>query len=97
MLIALAVAGLLAWTIRDGVDSTAGVRVALSGWIFVGFLQAAVGYMQYFNGVPELLVGIHIALATGLWVMTMRLLLATVGTSTPGYETEIVQPAVTRV
>lgn len=97
VLIALAVAGLLAWTIRDGVDSTAGVRVALSGWIFVGFLQAAVGYMQYFNGVPELLVGIHIALATGLWVMTMRLLLATVGTSLPGYETEIVQPAVTRV
>ena len=96
VLIALAVAGLLAWTIRDGADSTAGVRVALSGWIFVGLLQAAVGYTQYFNGVPELLVGIHIALATGLWVMTIRLLLATVETPTPQHKTKIVQPAVTR-
>ena len=96
VLIALAVAGLLAWTIRDGADSTAGVRVALSAWIFVGLLQAAVGYTQYFNGVPELLVGIHIALATGLWVMTIRLLLATVETPTPQHKTKIVQPAVTR-
>ncbi|MDG1188762.1 MAG: hypothetical protein P8N13_09920, partial [Ilumatobacter sp.] len=96
VLIALAVAGLLAWTIRDGADSTAGVRVALSGWIFVGLLQAAVGYTQYFNGVPELLVGIHIALATGLWVMTIRLLLATVETPIPQHKTKIVQPAVTR-
>ena len=96
VLMALAVAGLLAWTIRDGADSTAGVRVALSGWIFVGLLQAAVGYTQYFNGVPELLVGIHIALATGLWVMTIRLLLAAVETPTPQHKTMIVQPAVTR-
>ena len=96
VLIALAVAGLLAWTIRDGADSTAGVRVALSGWIFVGLLQAAVGYTQYFNGVPELLVGIHIALATGLWVMTIRLLLATVETPIPQHKKKIVQPAVTR-
>ena len=96
VLIALAVAGLLAWTIRDGADSTAGVRVALSGWIFVGLLQAAVGYTQYFNGVPELLVGLHIALATGLWVMTIRLLLATVETPIAQHKTKIVQPAVTR-
>lgn len=96
VLMALAVAGLLAWTIRVGADSTAGVRVALSGWIFVGLLQAAVGYTQYFNGVPELLVGIHIALATGLWVMTIRLLLAAVETPTPQHKTMIVQPAATR-
>ena len=96
VLVALVVAGLLAWMLRHGVDSTAGVRGALSGWIFVGLLQAAVGYTQYFNGVPELLVGIHIALATGLWVMTIRLLLATGETPIPQHKTKIVQPAVTR-
>jgi cytochrome c oxidase assembly protein subunit 15 len=75
VLMALAVAAVLAWRVRTGSGSTAAVRASLSAWIFVGLLQAVVGYTQYFNGVPELLVGIHIALATGLWVLTVRLLL----------------------
>ncbi len=53
------------------------VPTVLSAWIFVGMLQAVVGYTQYFNGVPELLVGVHIALATGLWVITLWLVLST--------------------
>jgi heme a synthase len=51
----------------------------LSSWIFVGLLQAAVGYTQYFNDVPPLLVGIHVAGATVLWTMTVWLVLATHG------------------
>jgi cytochrome c oxidase assembly protein subunit 15 len=35
--------------------------------------QAAVGYVQYFTGVPVLLVGIHIAGAAAVWVATIRL------------------------
>jgi len=34
--------------------------------------QAAVGYTQYFMGVPALLVGIHIAGATAVWVASLR-------------------------
>jgi cytochrome c oxidase assembly protein subunit 15 len=34
--------------------------------------QAAVGYTQYFAGVPALLVGIHIAGATAVWVAALR-------------------------
>lgn len=49
----------------------------LSSWIFVALLQAAIGYVQYFNGVPELLVGLHVAGATALWAMTVWLVLAT--------------------
>lgn len=49
----------------------------LSSWIFVGALQAAIGYIQYFNGVPELLVAAHVLGATVLWAMTVRLVLAT--------------------
>jgi len=38
--------------------------------------QAAVGYTQYFTGVPEVLVAIHIAGATAVWVATLRFHLA---------------------
>lgn len=37
---------------------------ALEGVIAIGFVQAAIGYVQYFNGVPALLVGLHITGAT---------------------------------
>lgn len=49
----------------------------LSSWIFVGMLQAAVGYVQYFNDVPALLVGVHVAGATLLWGLTVHLALTT--------------------
>lgn len=39
--------------------------------------QAGVGYLQYFTGVPALLVAVHIAGATAVWVATIRLHLAT--------------------
>jgi len=38
--------------------------------------QAAVGYTQYFTGVPEVLVAIHIAGATAVWVAALRFHLA---------------------
>jgi len=38
--------------------------------------QAALGYLQYFTGVPVLLVGFHIAGATAVWVAALRLHLA---------------------
>ena len=38
--------------------------------------QAVVGYLQYFTGVPPLLVGIHIAGAAALWTAVLRLQLS---------------------
>ena len=38
--------------------------------------QAAVGYLQYFTGVPPLLVGIHIAGAAAAWIAALRFQLA---------------------
>ncbi|MEM1334553.1 MAG: COX15/CtaA family protein [Actinomycetota bacterium] len=73
VLVTLSVAVWLAWRLnREAPTGT--VANALSGWLFVGVLQGVIGYSQYFNGVPELLVGVHIALAAALWVMTMRML-----------------------
>jgi cytochrome c oxidase assembly protein subunit 15 len=67
---------LSAWLARRPEDRHR-LQTPLSTWIFVGLLQAAVGYTQYFNDVPPLLVGIHVAGATVLWAMTIHLLLAT--------------------
>jgi cytochrome c oxidase assembly protein subunit 15 len=30
-------------------------------------VQAAIGYIQYFNGIPEVLVGFHVAGAAAIW------------------------------
>jgi len=37
--------------------------------------QAAVGYVQYFNDIPAVLVGVHIAGATAVWSATLMLYL----------------------
>jgi heme a synthase len=65
---------LVAW-IRRSPDERAVLTSPLSTWMFVAVLQAVVGYVQYFNGVPELLVGVHIAGATALFIVTVQLLL----------------------
>ena len=40
--------------------------------------RAAIGWTQYFTGVPVLLVGLHVAGATALWMVVVKLrLLAT--------------------
>jgi cytochrome c oxidase assembly protein subunit 15 len=39
--------------------------------------QAAIGWAQYLTGVPALLVGLHVAGATAVWIATCRLLAAT--------------------
>jgi cytochrome c oxidase assembly protein subunit 15 len=75
--VALALAVLLAIQASRHDGDRSRLQVPLSTWIFVGLLQAAVGYTQYFTDVPPLLVGIHVAGATVLWAMTVRLVLAT--------------------
>jgi cytochrome c oxidase assembly protein subunit 15 len=56
---------------------------ALSTWMFVAVIQGGIGYVQYFSGVPEVLVGAHIAGAAALWVATLRLVLAGLEPSMP--------------
>lgn len=63
---------LLAWLMwqsarMQGRD-VASLRQALGTFAFVAVLQGAVGYAQYFTGVPVLLVGLHIAGATAFWL-----------------------------
>ena len=69
----LAVFLLLVWRVR-GAGLPGHVWSAMSTWLFVALVQGAIGYLQYFNGVPEALVAGHIAGATLLWVATVHLL-----------------------
>ena len=70
---AVAVAALLAWVVSRRARA---LQNDLSTWLFVAIVQGGIGYAQYFSGVPELLVGLHIAGATLLWVATVRLSIA---------------------
>ncbi len=77
VMITIAMALLIAWRIRRLDDGDRPLVPAISTWLFVGVLQAAVGYVQYFNDVPELLVGIHVAGATLVMWATTHVLLDT--------------------
>jgi len=77
VIVTVALALALAWRIRtDRADRTA-LGSSLSAWIFVACLQGAIGYIQYFNDVPALLVGIHVAGATAVMFWSSWLLLDT--------------------
>ena len=66
--------------------------VVLIGLIVV---QAAIGYLQYFNGIPEVLVGFHIAGAAAIWaaVVSFYLELFSRGLPTGGPTDSPRQPA----
>lgn len=87
---------LVVWLRRDPMeyDTHAG---RLSTWMFLAVVQGGIGYVQYFNGVPEVLVGAHLAGATALWVATVHLVqmaIAPIGSPTapPGEPEQVVAP-----
>ncbi len=49
---------------------------AVTLWLVAGIAQAAIGYIQYFNDLPELLVGAHVAGAATVTLATTHLVLA---------------------
>ncbi len=61
---------------RDG--SFDRVADKVSSWMFIAVLQGGIGYVQYFNGVPELLVVAHIVGSVAMWIATLQLVLSVV-------------------
>lgn len=52
------------------------VRSRPSQWLLAAIVvQAAIGYTQYFTGVPALLVGFHVVGALAVWVASVRVAL----------------------
>lgn len=74
-----AIAAVVAFAVRLRTRPRERSEVAewVSAWIFVALLQGAIGYIQYFNEVPALLVGIHVFGATVLWSITVGFVLRT--------------------
>ncbi len=44
----------------------------VSAWMFLAVIQGGIGYVQYFNDIPAVLVAAHVAGATALWVVTIQ-------------------------
>lgn len=59
---------------RPGLNEV--LAAEISRWMFIAVVQGGIGYVQYFNGVPEVLVAAHVAGATALWVTTVQLVQA---------------------
>lgn len=59
------------WLVRRSGTSER-LRVGLLGLMAVEVVQAAIGYAQYFTGVPPLLVGLHLLGATLVWIAAVE-------------------------
>ena len=68
---------MIAWRIRTIASDRRAMTPALSRWIGIALFQAALGYVQYFSDVPELLVGIHVLGATLVMIATTLVVLDT--------------------
>ena len=87
VLTAIAIALLIAWRLRAVPSDRRALMAPLSRWIGIGLAQAALGYIQYFSDVPELLVAIHILGATLVMIATTFLVLDTRRAVSPDDET----------
>jgi cytochrome c oxidase assembly protein subunit 15 len=62
----------LAWSERNGP-----ARVPFTQLLVAITIQGGIGYLQYFTGVPAMVVLLHVAMATLVWAMTVRTVLRT--------------------
>ena len=75
MVLFLALTLAVLWMARRG-DAAPSVSQRLLELLVVLVAQAAVGYTQYFTGVPAFLVGVHVLGAALVWVAVVRVVLA---------------------
>ena len=72
-IVALTLLGMVVWTWwRLRGRDPAGLHTRMARVAGLLGVQAVVGYTQYFSGVPVLLVGVHVALASITWIEIVR-------------------------
>ena len=71
-IVALALLAMVVWTWWRLRTLGAGSRSRMGRVAVLLAVQGAVGYTQYFAGVPALLVGIHVALASVTWIEMVK-------------------------
>ncbi len=69
--VAVAVVVALMWRLRALHRDRQVLEGVLVAWACVASTQGAIGYLQYFSGVPAALVAVHVAGATLLWGVTV--------------------------
>lgn len=69
MAVLAVIVGLLVLLLRNRAPRAVLARLEIV--LVFGLLQAAIGYTQYFTGVPEILVGLHILGATLIWAAVL--------------------------
>lgn len=65
--VAVLIAVSVLWHLRRRAHDRQVLDAPLTAWMCVAVAQGALGYLQYAQGVPAPLVGVHVALATTLW------------------------------
>ncbi|MGW6457257.1 COX15/CtaA family protein [Streptomyces sp. NPDC055078] len=64
------------WLVLRVVDAPSDVRARARELLVVLLAQGGIGYLQYFTGVPELLVGAHMLGSSLMWIAVVRLALS---------------------
>ncbi|MDX3356086.1 COX15/CtaA family protein [Streptomyces sp. ME01-24h] len=64
------------WFVLRAVDAPAGPRARVRDLLVVLLAQGAIGYVQYFTQLPEVLVALHMLGSTLVWIAVLRVLLA---------------------
>ena len=73
VLAVLFIAVIIGFRLRDNRDAARRqVVAAFESFLFVAVLQGALGYLQYFTGVPVPLVALHVALSVAVWLAALH-------------------------
>ncbi|MER5768415.1 COX15/CtaA family protein [Streptomyces sp. NPDC001985] len=64
------------WLVLRVVDAPNDIRARARELLIVLLAQGAIGYLQYFTGVPEILVGVHMFGSALMWIAVLRLALS---------------------
>ena len=81
VVLVLIVVATLTLAVRRHVPSGDPLQQAVRWLVATVVTQAAIGWTQYFTGVPVVLVGLHVAGATALWMVVVKLRLLAAGTA----------------
>jgi cytochrome c oxidase assembly protein subunit 15 len=73
----LALLAALAWRVRNRPAVRRPIEAPMTVLGGLALVQGAIGYIQYFSGVPIVLVAIHVGFATGVWLAAVNLGLVT--------------------
>jgi cytochrome c oxidase assembly protein subunit 15 len=81
------------WFALRATDAPAEPRRAATVLLGVALAQGTVGYVQYFTGLPEVLVGAHMLGACFVWIATLRLWLGSTVRAPAGSEPDLAAAA----